>query len=94
MSHWSLSLRYPRKNLNHHIWSNNGTWWVHYTVHVGRRKKRIRESLSTNDLEEARRRRDALLAGAGALLPSNERSDVVLTEHHGALRDLTEVEAA
>ena len=29
-----LSLRVNDANENHHLWNNNGTWWVHYTVHL------------------------------------------------------------
>lgn len=47
---------------NHHLWNNNGTWWLHYTLHLADyTKRRVRESLRTRDLEEARRRRDARL---------------------------------
>ena len=21
-------------NPNHHLWNNNGTWWLHYTEHL------------------------------------------------------------
>jgi hypothetical protein len=35
---------------------------VHYTLHFGHRKRRIRRSLETSTLDEAVRRRDALLA--------------------------------
>jgi len=51
-------------NPNHHIWNNNGTWWLHYTLHLADyTKRRVRESLRTRDVDEARRRRDARLAG-------------------------------
>lgn len=56
------SLRIDRTNPLHHLWCNNGTWWVHYTLHFGYRKRRIRRSLKTGDLAEAVRRRDELLA--------------------------------
>jgi hypothetical protein len=50
-------------NENHHIWNNNGTYWCHFTVHPPDfTKRRVRMSLHTADIEEARRRRDALLA--------------------------------
>ena len=49
-------------NPNHHIWNNNGTWWLHYTLHLADyTKRRVRESLGTRDLGEARRRRDLRL---------------------------------
>ena len=56
------SLRVNHTNSLHHLWCNNGTWWVHYTLHFDHRKRRIRRSLKTNDLAEAVRRRDELLA--------------------------------
>ena len=50
-------------NLNHHIWNNNGTWWIHYTLHLADyTKRRVRESLGTADENEARQRRDTKLA--------------------------------
>ena len=55
------SLRIDEAHPHHHIWLNNGTWWVHYTVHFGYRKRRIRRSLETRELAEALRRRDELL---------------------------------
>lgn len=45
---------------NHHLWNNHGTWWIHYTVHHGPTKERVRQSLATRCLNEARRKRDAL----------------------------------
>jgi hypothetical protein len=49
---------------NHHLWRNGRLWWVAFTVHLpGWRKDRVRVSLGTADVAEARRRRDALLLG-------------------------------
>jgi len=51
----------PQPNPNHHIWCNNGTYFVHVTVRVSARKTvRVRRSLGTKELAEARRRRDRL----------------------------------
>ncbi|HWP98932.1 MAG TPA: hypothetical protein VNK92_00545 [Vicinamibacterales bacterium] len=59
-------------NPNHHLWRNGRLWWVAFTVvYDGWRQDRIRRSLGTADLEEARRRRDELLA-AYAALPNAE----------------------
>ena len=55
----SLSIR-PNKNPNHHLWLNNGTWWVHYTLNFDFRTRRVRRSLETPSLVEAIRKRDAL----------------------------------
>ncbi len=47
---------------DHHLWRNGRLWWVAFTVHLpGWQKERIRLSLRTHDLAEARRRRDAVL---------------------------------
>lgn len=48
---------------DHHLWRNGRLYWVAFTVHLpGWQKERIRLSLGTADLPEARRRRDQLLA--------------------------------
>jgi hypothetical protein len=47
---------------DHHLWRNGRLWWVAFTVHLpGWRKQRVRRSLGTHSLDEARRRRDQLL---------------------------------
>ena len=56
------SLRVDTANPLHHLWCNNGTWWVHYTLHFDHRKRRVRRTLGTHALDEAVRRRDELLA--------------------------------
>ena len=60
------SLRVDVDNDTHHLWCNNGTWWIHYTIHFGHRARRIRKSLRTRSLEEACARRDARLAAVAA----------------------------
>lgn len=48
---------------DHHLWKNGRLFWVAFTIHLpGWRKERVRRSLGTADLAEARRRRDALFA--------------------------------
>lgn len=60
----NLSIRTNPANLNHHLWNNNGTWFIHYVVHpTPLTKERVRKSLGTKDVTEARERRDAILAG-------------------------------
>lgn len=57
----TLGIRVDETNPNHHLWFNNGTWYVHYTVYpTPFTAERIRSSLRTKDLAEARRRRDEL----------------------------------
>ena len=59
----TLSVRVNRKNLDHHLWNNHGTWWLHYTLHMDDfTKRRVRKSLGTHDVAEARTRRDELFA--------------------------------
>lgn len=48
-------------NPNHHLWNNNRTWFVHYTVYPTKiTKERVRRSLNTRNIVEARQRRDKL----------------------------------
>ena len=58
------SIRVHEDNPTHHLWNNNGTWWIHFTVHFDHRKRRVRKSLKTALLAEAIERRDALLETA------------------------------
>jgi len=47
---------------DHHLWRNGRLWWIAFTVHLpGWQKERVRVSLHTADVVEARRRRDDLL---------------------------------
>jgi hypothetical protein len=63
MTH-SLAIRLNPANPDHHLWNNNGTWWCHYTVHpTPLTKQRIRASLRTKNLIQARAHRDELLIG-------------------------------
>ena len=52
------ALRISEANPNHHLWNNNGTWFLHYTVYpTPFTKERIRRSLGTKCLTTARERR-------------------------------------
>ena len=57
-----LSVRIDASNRHHHLWNNNGVWWVHYTLNFDCRTRRVRRSLKTGSLDEAIRRRDDLFA--------------------------------
>lgn len=58
----TLSIR-TTDNPFHHLWNNNGTWWVHYTEHLSdHTKRRVRRSLHTSDSVIARVLRDSLLS--------------------------------
>ena len=55
--------RASQTNPNHHLWKNGRLWWLAVTLlHDGWRQERVRQSLGTDDLGEARRRRDLVLA--------------------------------
>ncbi len=50
-------------NPNHHLWRNGRLWSIAFTlIHDGWRQERVRQSLGTDNLPEARRRRDAILS--------------------------------
>ncbi|MBA3571685.1 MAG: hypothetical protein H0W34_06885 [Pyrinomonadaceae bacterium] len=58
------AVRVNPANPDHHLWNNNGTWFVHYTIHpTAFTKERVRHSLRTKSLRDARRQRDHLLLG-------------------------------
>jgi hypothetical protein len=75
-----LSARIDDGNEAHHLWLNNGTWWVHYTLNFDFRTRRVRRSLGTKSLAEAIRKRDALferLAAEGEWVPERgEEADM------------------
>lgn len=49
-------------NPDHHLWRNGRYWWIAFTLlYHGWRQERVRRSLKTADVHEARRRRDAIL---------------------------------
>jgi hypothetical protein len=46
---------------DHHLWRNGRLWWIAFTIHRSDwTAERIRRSLGTDDLSEARRRRDLI----------------------------------
>jgi hypothetical protein len=52
-----------RDNPDHHIWNNNGTYWIKWVPYDPVVKlPKITAPLKTKDIEEARRRRDELMA--------------------------------
>ena len=56
-----LAVRIKGDNPDHHLWNNHGTWFVHYTIYPDPlTARRIRRSLRTRRLAEARRLRDRL----------------------------------
>ena len=63
----TLSTRQRIAGDDHHLWNNHGTWWFHGTFHLpDGTAERVRTSLRTKCIEEARRRRDAIIARLGA----------------------------
>lgn len=76
MARGFLSARIDGTNRLHHLWNNNGTWWIHYTLHWDHRKRRIRRSLQTGEPSAAIARRDAVFARLvveGEEIPANRR---------------------
>ena len=73
-------IRLRTEDENHHLWTNHGTWFLHYTVHpTPYTKERIRRSLGTKDVEVARNRRDSFfeqLGAEAAKLPTSLRKQV------------------
>lgn len=56
------SPRGQRLGPNHHLWRNGRLWWIAYTlIHDGWRQERVRHSLGTDNVAEARLRRDRIL---------------------------------
>jgi hypothetical protein len=52
----------PGLDPDHHLWKNGRLWWIAFTIHTRDwRKRRLRFSLRTADIREARRRRDVVL---------------------------------
>jgi len=71
------SIRVDQSNDTHHLWCNNGTWWLHYTVHFDHRVRRIRKSLRTRCLADAITRRDEYLrqiAEQGEVVPDRRQA--------------------
>lgn len=59
---YSLAIRQVAGNENHHLWNNNGTWWCHFSLKSDQGKGiRVRKSLRTGNLAQARAKRDQLL---------------------------------
>ena len=68
-------LRFNAVNPNHHLWHNNGTWFLHYTVYpTPTTKERVRRSLGTKDVNIARERRDSFFQQLLGSQPSTQKS--------------------
>ena len=58
----TLSIRINADNPNHHLYNNNGTWFIHFTRWPTQHTtERVRRSLGTRDLAVARILRDAFI---------------------------------
>lgn len=64
MSRPQPAVRINPDNPDHHVYNNNGVWWIHYSIRTDPRFKsqRVRASLRTRCLDTARERRDAILS--------------------------------
>ncbi len=76
-------------NPNHHLWLNNGIWFCHYTHYpTEHTKERVRVTLKTTDIVQARVSRDALLTRVNAekkLAPLYSHRRRAREVHRGAL---------
>lgn len=61
-----LSVRIRADRPDHHLWWNHGSWWVHYVLYEGERRRRVRFSLQTRHVGRARQLRDELFAALRA----------------------------
>ena len=67
-----LAVRVNPCNARHHLWNNNGTWFVHYTVYPSPiTARRIRRSLNTKSLRLAMQRRDQILSQKNVSRPAS-----------------------
>jgi hypothetical protein len=81
--------RASETNPNHHLWKNGRLWWLAVTLlHDGWRQERVRQSLGTDDVLEARRRRDLVLArfARPATVPARAVPAPVVAAEAGLLR--------
>jgi len=60
----------------HHLWQNNGIWWIHFVPAGELKEARVRRSLKTNDLTLARYERDEIL---GSILLTTRGENKKLT---------------
>lgn len=71
MNQTEISLRQKARDANHHLWNNNGTWWLHCIIHMPDFTKwRLRRNLRTSDVQTARLLRDRIVMGNPANLTS------------------------
>lgn len=62
-----VNARRPRDDANHHLWRNGHRWWIAFTVRLANgQRRRVRRSLGTTDVREARVLRDAIFDRARA----------------------------
>lgn len=62
VDHLRLNIRMSHDKPDHHLWNNNGTYWINFTVRSkDGSTQRIRRSLKTGDVEKARTSRDRIL---------------------------------
>lgn len=82
------SLRVDESNDTPHLWCNNGTWWLHYTVHFHDRLRRIRKSLRTGSLEETISQRDnhlRQLSIAGEFVPDRRPTRIAAARQRNGI---------
>ena len=64
----TLALEAHGVHPDHHLWLNGRVWWIAFTFHTpDGRRHRVRRSLATNAVAQAREKRDQLLARYAAV---------------------------
>jgi len=53
------------QNPNKYLWRNGNGWWMRVQPYNPQRTERLTFNLKTRDLEEARRKRDEMIASNG-----------------------------
>ena len=53
------------QNPNKYLWQNHGHWWMRVSPYNPQRTERLTFNLKTRDLEQARKRRDEMIASNG-----------------------------
>ena len=88
LHHQFLAVREGSGNDSHHIYNNNGTLFLHFMAHpTALTKQRIRISLRTKSLSEARQRRDAVFRGLKCGLSLTEACRLALDDGGTSLKE-------
>lgn len=72
-----LFQRRESSNEEHHLFPNNGKWWMHFTVHMkDKTTERVRFSLKTGNLPKAQELRDNIINDVMTAIANRETKKV------------------